>query len=88
MTGVGSSKTQDEKKMTMAERFKKAFSYKDVKVHFVGAWYVIHKLPFWTLCADEDISGTPFRLLELRVERTYSLEQLTGWNMSAISGMH
>ncbi|KIM35805.1 hypothetical protein M413DRAFT_32263 [Hebeloma cylindrosporum] len=36
---VGLSQGQ-EKTMTMAERFKKAFSYKDVTVHFVGAWYV------------------------------------------------
>ena len=26
--------------MSSAERFKTAFSYKNVKVHFVGAWYV------------------------------------------------
>jgi hypothetical protein len=77
-TPVGSSQMQDENKMSMAERFKKAFSYKDVTVHFVGVWYVIHKLPFWTLCADDEISGTPFRPLELRAESTYSLGQSTG----------
>jgi hypothetical protein len=65
-TRVGSSHTQDENKMSMAERFKKAFSYKDVTVHFVGAWYVIHKLPFWTPCTDDEISGIPFRLSGLR----------------------
>jgi hypothetical protein len=27
--------------VSKAERFKRAFSRKDVKVHFVGAWYVI-----------------------------------------------
>jgi len=27
-------------KMSMAQRFKETFSYEDVKVHFVGAWYV------------------------------------------------
>ena len=64
--------------MSMAERFKKAFSYKDVTVHFVGAWYVIHDLPFWTPRADDKISGTPFRLLELRVESTCTLGQSTG----------
>ena len=26
---------------TMASRFKKAFSYEDVTVHFVGAWCVV-----------------------------------------------
>ena len=30
-----------------ADRFKRAFSYKDVRVHFVGAWYVIRTLPLW-----------------------------------------
>ena len=29
-----------EPTMSAAARFKNAFSYKDVKVHFVGAWYV------------------------------------------------
>ncbi len=29
-----------EPTMSAADRFKNAFSYKDVKVHFVGAWYV------------------------------------------------
>jgi len=32
-TQVGS-----DERMSMAERFKGAFSHKDVKVHFVGAW--------------------------------------------------
>lgn len=32
-TQVGSNE-----KMSMAERFKGAFSHPDVKVHFVGAW--------------------------------------------------
>jgi uncharacterized protein (DUF2235 family) len=30
--------------ISLAERFKRAFSRTDVKVHFVGAWYVIHAL--------------------------------------------
>ena len=34
-------------KMTMADRFKNAFSHKDVKVHFVGAWYVIFVISVW-----------------------------------------
>jgi len=55
--------------MAMAERFKKVFSYKDVTVHFVVAWYVILKLLFWTSRSDDEISGIPFRLLELRVAR-------------------
>jgi hypothetical protein len=25
----------------MAQRFKETFSYEDVRVHFVGAWYVM-----------------------------------------------
>ncbi len=33
VTEVGSDET-----MSMAERFKSAFSHNDVKVHFVGAW--------------------------------------------------
>jgi len=47
-TGVGLSRTRDGNKISMAERFKNAFSYKDVTVHFVGAWYVIPNVPFWT----------------------------------------
>ena len=46
VTQVGPSQNQDEKKLSMAERFKKAFSYKNVTVHFVGAWYVMLKLLF------------------------------------------
>jgi len=30
--------------ISMAERFKSTFSHKDVKVHFVGAWYMILSL--------------------------------------------
>ena len=33
-TGMGIVRTSE----TMASRFKKTFSLKDVKVHFVGAW--------------------------------------------------
>jgi hypothetical protein len=32
--------------VSMAERFKRAFSRKDVRVHFVGAWYVISSASF------------------------------------------
>ena len=78
VTRVGSSPKQDENKMSTAERFKKAFSYKDVSVHFVGAWYMILLLLFWTSRSDDSISGIPFRLLELRVARAYSLGQSTG----------
>jgi len=39
VTRVGSS--EKEKNVSMAQRFKETFSYEDVKVHFVGAWYVI-----------------------------------------------
>lgn len=31
---------------TMAERLKSAFAHKNVRVHFVGAWYVIPTLTF------------------------------------------
>ena len=51
VTQVGTSQTQDKNKTTKAERFKKAFSYKDVIVHFVGAWYVVLMLLFWLPCA-------------------------------------
>jgi hypothetical protein len=34
------SETAQEESVTMAERFKRAFSREGVKVHFVGAWYV------------------------------------------------
>ena len=33
--------TDGEEKTTMPARFKKAFSYENVTVHFVGAWCVI-----------------------------------------------
>jgi len=39
VTRVGSS--EKEKNASMAQRFKETFSYEDVKVHFVGAWYVM-----------------------------------------------
>jgi len=39
VTRVGSSGTAG--KMSMAQRFKETFSYEDVRVHFVGAWYVM-----------------------------------------------
>jgi len=34
-----------QKKISMADRFKNAFSHKGVRVHFVGAWCVISALP-------------------------------------------
>ena len=39
VTRVGSSRMAG--KMSMAQRFKETFSYEDVRVHFVGAWYVM-----------------------------------------------
>ena len=45
VTHVGSPQAKQEIPTSCAERFKRAFSYKDVRVHFVGAWYVIHILP-------------------------------------------
>ena len=76
-TQVGSSQTQDTK-TTKAERFKKAFSYKDVTVHFVGAWYVVLTLLFSTPCADDKILGIPCRLLGSCVPKTCSLGQSMG----------
>jgi hypothetical protein len=38
----------DDDGLSMADRFKSVFSHPDVKVHFVGAWYVLAVLPFWT----------------------------------------
>ena len=32
-------------KISMADRFKNAFSHKGVRVHFVGAWCAISALP-------------------------------------------
>ena len=37
---------QPQENTTMAERFKGAFAHKNVRVHFVGAWYVIPTLTF------------------------------------------
>ena len=39
VTRVGSSGMAG--KMSMAQRFKETFSYEDIRVHFVGAWYVM-----------------------------------------------
>jgi len=61
--------------MSMGERFKKAFSYKDVTVHFVGAGYVMLTLLFCTPHAHDEILGIPFRPLELLVARAYFLGQ-------------
>ena len=63
--------------MSMAERFKETFSYKDVTVHFVGAWYVTPNLPFWTSFPDDRIVGILSRLLGLRVVTTYFLGRST-----------
>ena len=38
--------TQTQENTTMADRFKSAFAHKNVRVHFVGAWYVIPTLTF------------------------------------------
>jgi hypothetical protein len=35
----------ESQKITMAERFKQAFSREEVRVHFVGVWYVLLYLP-------------------------------------------
>jgi hypothetical protein len=44
VTEVGQVESKGQ--MSMADRFKNAFSHKGVKVHFVGAWYM---MPF---CLD------------------------------------
>ncbi len=46
VTQVGQVESPGEM-MSMAKRFKSAFSHKDVKVHFVGAWYMMLSLLFW-----------------------------------------
>ena len=45
VTQVGQVDSSGE--MSMAKRFKSAFSHKDVKVHFVGAWYTVLSLLVW-----------------------------------------
>jgi len=45
VTQVGQVDSPGE--MSMAKRFKSAFSHKDVKVHFVGAWCMVHSLLVW-----------------------------------------
>ena len=47
MTTVGSLPKQGTSNASSAERFKQAFSHNNVRVHFVGAWYVIRTLPLW-----------------------------------------
>ena len=49
--------------MTMAENFKETFSFEDVRVHFVGAWYMTHNLSFWTPFPDVRIAGILSHLL-------------------------
>jgi hypothetical protein len=62
VTQVKSWQKQDKGATSMYERFKKEFSYKDVTVHFVGAWYVLNLL-FCAPYADEVPPGIPFRQL-------------------------
>ena len=78
VTQVGTSQRQDKNKTTKAERFRKAFSYEDVTVHFVGAWYVMLTLLFLTPFGDDKILGIPCRLLGSCVPNTCSLGQSTG----------
>jgi hypothetical protein len=69
--------TQADRKepgQTVAGRFKSAFSHKDVKVHFVGAWYAFSS--FLDLCADTQAAGTPFHPSELCVEKKCFLGRL------------
>jgi uncharacterized protein (DUF2235 family) len=50
VTKVGLSQSDSASQMTsMADRFKSTFSHKDVKVHFVGAWYDIEARPSVTV---------------------------------------
>lgn len=74
-----------QEKMSMAARFKSAFSHKDVKVHFVGAWYVhIDLLNTFMLIT----SGILFRPLGLHVESACSPGRSKECNMSASSVTH
>ena len=62
MTHVGSGT-----KTSMAQRFKETFSYEDVRVHFVGAWYVMAIQNACKAYADSEMLGIPFRLSGWRV---------------------
>jgi hypothetical protein len=57
VTKVGSSPASQM--MSMADHFKSTFSHKDVKVHFVGAWYVKPVWSFWMpVSSCQDFSDT------------------------------
>lgn len=62
MTRIGLPNREKKEKtpMSSAERFKNAFSYKDVKVHFVGAWYVVFILAISACLRNFKLSGTLF----------------------------
>lgn len=70
VTQVGQTESQD---VSMAQRFKNAFSHKVVKVHFVGAWCVMfclyarisllmagqgHRLIYWHCTWEKMLPGT------------------------------
>ena len=57
---VFQNKKETQEKMSSAERFKKAFSYKNVKVHFVGAWYVVFTQVLSACLRKWKLSGTLF----------------------------
>lgn len=82
VTKVGSSQSDSPGETTQtskAARFKNTFSQKDVKVHFVGAWYVKSVLAWMSRPRDSDkMPGIQFRRLELHEGSTCSRRLLKG----------
>lgn len=80
---VPRSEEKRRKQAKLCRQFKASLCHKDVKVHFVGAWYATCSLP--EICSDTT-SGTQFRLSESFEVNPY-LRLSPGWDMSAISVM-
>ena len=80
MTEVGSSPPMEQETFntSSAERFKLAFSYKDVRVLFVGAWYVIPSAFMAPRTLTIRVSGILSHPSGLHAERRCSLERSTG----------
>ncbi len=72
VTQVGQVESPGE--MSMAKRFKSAFSHKDVKVHFVGAWYMILSLLVWISMLTSRLQGHCF------IHRDCSWKENAPWN--------
>ena len=80
MTEVGSSPPMEQETFntSSAERFKLAFSYKDVRVHFVGAWYVIPSAFMEPRTLTIRVLGILFHPSGLYAKRRCSLGQSMG----------